>query len=42
MSTETGASTAAGDLTNSIDQSSNDIPSPSALPTESATGWLPR
>ncbi len=41
MSTETGTSTAAVICATRVVTSSYDIPSPSALPTESAIGWLP-
>ena len=41
MSTETGTSTAAVICATRVSTSSNDIPSSSALPMESASGWLP-
>ena len=41
MSTETGASTAAVICCTRVSTSSKVMPSWSALPTESASGWLP-
>ena len=41
MSTDTGTSTAAVICATRVSTSSNDMPSPSGLPIESASGWLP-
>ena len=41
MSTDTGTSTASVICTTRVQASSKDIPSASALPMESASGWLP-